>query len=119
MANNLHYVEWYNGSMNIDVSKLETIKNELDAMQENDAIFVYEGGHEKYAILPIDAYNKVCDLLDALDDSNPLNAKIDIIGDRQQLTYEEYERVKSLIMEAVEKAFKPKADKLNWWRVIL
>ena len=99
--------------MNIDVSKLETIKDELDTMQENDAIFVYEGGHEKYAILPIDTYNKVCDLLDALDEANPLNAKIDVIGDKQQLTYEEYERVKSLIMEAVEKAFKPKADKLN------
>lgn len=107
------YTEWYNYSMNIDISKLETIKNELDSLQENDAIFVSENGIEKYAVMPVETYNKVCDLLDALDQTNPLNAKIDVIGDRQQLTYEEYERVKSLIMEAVEKAFKPKADKLN------
>lgn len=99
--------------MGIDISKLENIRKQLDSLQDNDALFVNENGIEKYAILPVETYNKVCDLLDALDATNPLNARIDIIGDRQQLTYEEYERVKSLIMEAVEKAFKPRADKLN------
>lgn len=99
--------------MGIDISKLENIRKQLDSLQDNDALFVNENGIEKYAILPVETYNKVCDLLDALDATNPLNARIDVIGDRQQLTYEEYERVKSLIMEAVEKAFKPRADKLN------
>ena len=89
--------------MGIDISKLESIQEQLDSLQENDVLFVHENGVEKYAI----------DLLDALDATNPLNARIDVIGDKQQLTYEEYERVKSLIMEAVEKAFKPRADKLN------
>ena len=99
--------------MNVDISELNTIRKDLDSLQEDDALFIYENGREKYAVMPIDTYNKVCDLLDEFDEANPLNAKIDIIGDRQQLTYEEYERVKSLIMDAVEKAFKPKADKLN------
>ena len=70
-----------------------------------------ENGETKYAIISIDTYDKVEDLLRAMN--GDIGASVKVIGGDNDLSYEEYERIKSMIMDAVEKTFKPKAEKLN------
>ena len=98
--------------MNIDVNEIIEIKDRLDSLCEDDALFIDEDGKTKYAIIPIDSYDKVEDLLDAINGDSLSNVKV-VGGNSNDLTYEEYERIKSMIMDAVERTFKPKAEKLN------
>ena len=72
-----------------------------------------ENGEVKYAIMPIDTYDRAEDLFALMDSFDGNGPKVKVIGSNEDLTYEEYERIKALIMEAVEKTFKPKAEKLN------
>lgn len=99
--------------MNIDIKKIDSIKADLDELKENDALFIDENGKTKYAIMPIETYDKAEDLLNMFETMNGEQAQVKIIGSNEDITYEEYERIKALIMEAVEKTFKPKAEKLN------
>lgn len=99
--------------MNIDVNKLNQIKDELNELKnDNDVLFVDEDGKNKYAIISIETYDKLEYLLSLLPENNQAPA-VKIIGNNVDLSYEEYERIKNSIMEAVEKTFKPKAEKLN------
>lgn len=98
--------------MNINIDEIIEIKDRLDSLCEDDALFIDENGKTKYAIIPIESYDKVEDLLDAINGDSMSNVKV-VGGNGNDLTYEEYERIKSMIMDAVEKTFKPKAEKLN------
>lgn len=99
--------------MNIDINKLENIKQDLDELNQDDVLYIDENGQTKYAIMPIEKYDKAEDVL-AMFDGFENGPKVKVIGANQEdLTYEEYERIKTLIMDAVEKTFKPKAEKLN------
>lgn len=106
-------VEWYNWIMNIDIKKLGDIKLELDELKENQALFIDEDGKTKYAIIPIDYYDKSEEVMTMMNQMDNIGSNVRIIGPDSELTYEEYERIKTGIMEAVEKTLKPKAEKLN------
>ena len=97
--------------MNINIDKLLNIKDELDELNDNQALFIEEDDKVKYAIVPIETYDKLEELL-AFDDLGN-NPNIKVIGPDVELSYEEYERVKDGIMDLVEKALRPKAEKLN------
>lgn len=99
--------------MNIDINKLGEIKVELDQMSENDALYIDEDGKTKYAIMPIKRFDRAEELLELFDGMNGQAPQIKVVGSNEELSYEEYEKIKALIMEAVEKTFKPKAEKLN------
>lgn len=100
--------------MNIDIRKIENIKAELDDLKENDVLYIDENGDTKYAIIPVELYDKFEELSAFLDEMNKATPQVKVIGpEQEEMTYEEYERVKNLILEAVEKAFKPSAEKLN------
>lgn len=100
--------------MNINIKDIEIIKDELSTLKENDALFINdENGKAKYAIMPIETYDRAEDLFALMDSFDENGPKVKVIGSNEDLTYEEYERIKALIMEAVEKTFKPKAEKLN------
>lgn len=100
--------------MNIDINKLENIRQELSELKDNDVLYIDEDGKTKYAIMAIEAYDRADDILSLFDENKGLNANVKVIGaNNEDITYEEYERIKALIMEAVEKTFKPKAEKLN------
>lgn len=105
------YVEWYNCCMNIDINKLGDIKLELDQMKENDTLYIEENGEVKYAIMHVSRYDRADELLDIFDNNS--SSQVKIIGSNEELSYEEYEKIKALIMDAVEKTFRPKAEKLN------
>ena len=100
-------------SMNIDIKELENVKSKLEELKDNDVIYIEEDGKAKYAVMLLNTYNKVDDLLDIVNDNNISNTKVKVIGSNEEITYEEYEKIKALIMEAVDKTFKPKAEKLN------
>ena len=97
--------------MNIDINKLNNIKNELDSLIEDEALFIEKDGIAKYAIIPIETYDKVEDLIQVIN--GDAGQQVKVVGDNVELSYEEYERIKSMIMDAVERTFKPKAEKLN------
>lgn len=100
--------------MNIDINKLGDIKVDLDQMKKDDTLFIEEDGKVKYAIMHIDRYDRADELLDIFDGSdNQDNPEVKVVGLNEELTYEEYEKIKAVIMDAVEKTFKPKAEKLN------
>ena len=99
--------------MNIDINTLKNIKDELDSLKEDDVLYIDENGVTKYAIMPVEKYDEAEDLFALMDDMKKTTPQVKIIGADEELSYEEYERIKAAIIEAVEKTFKPKAEKLN------
>lgn len=103
----------YNGfNMNIDIERLKEIKDELDAMNESDVLFIDEDRKAKYVIMPVELYDTLEDLLNVLNAPAPASVRI-AAPEEIDLSYDEYERIKKQIMEAVEKTFMPKPEKLN------
>lgn len=103
----------YNGfNMNIDIERLKEIREELDAMNEADVLYIDEDRKAKYVIMPVELYDTLEDLLNVLN--TPVSASVRIAAPEEiDLSYDEYERIKKQIMEAVEKTFMPKPEKLN------
>lgn len=103
----------YNGfNMNIDIERLKEIKEELDAMNETDVLYIDQDRKAKYVIMPVELYDTLEDLLNVLN--TPVSASVRIAAPEEiDLSYDEYERIKKQIMEAVEKTFMPKPEKLN------
>ena len=99
--------------MNVDIEKLKLNREELEEMSESDVLFVTENNTEKYAIIPIALYDAVEDVLTTLND--PVFVPQVRIASNQEieLSYDEYERIKEQILEAVEKTLMPKPEKLN------
>ena len=98
--------------MNIDIRKIQEIKDELDSLNENDVLFIEDEGNVKYAIMPIELYDSMEDLMSVLNGHNGTSVRI-ATPDDLDLSYDEYERIKKQIMDAVEKTFMPKPEKLN------
>ncbi len=103
----------YNGfNMNIDIERLKEIREELDAMNEADVLYIDQDRKAKYVIMPVELYDTLEDLLNVLN--TPVSASVRIAAPEEiDLSYDEYERIKKQIMEAVEKTFMPKPEKLN------
>ncbi len=98
--------------MNIDIKRIEEIRDDLEAMGQNDVLFIEEDGKTRYAVLPIEVFDQVEDVLSMLN--APAEASVKIATSRDiDLTYDEYERIKDQILEAIEKTFMPKPEKLN------
>ena len=98
--------------MNIDIERLKEIREELDAMNETDVLYIDEDRKAKYVIMPVELYDTLEDLLSVLN--APASASVRIAAPEEiDLSYDEYERIKKQIMEAVEKTFMPKPEKLN------
>ena len=98
--------------MNIDIRKIQEIKDELHSLNENDVLFIEDEGNVKYAIMPIELYDSMEDLMSVLNGQNGTSVRI-ATPDDLDLSYDEYERIKKQIMDAVEKTFMPKPEKLN------
>ena len=101
----------------IDINEIENIKEELNNLQEDETLCITENGHEKFMLMSVDAYDALTseDNADVFSEENLLrNPNIRVISpDNFELTYDEYENVKKQVMDAFEKTFKPKPEKLN------
>jgi len=99
--------------MNIDIKKLENIKEQLDSLKEDEVAFVSEKGKNKYVILPMSLYETFDDVLAmSKSENNVSNVRV-VNANDFELSYDEYENVKKQIIEAFDKTFKPKPEKLN------
>jgi|GEM_PF-1298851 len=98
--------------MNIDINRITAIKDELDSLSENDVLFIDEENKTKYAIMPIELYDSLEDLMTMLGTNAAPSVRI-VPSEDIDLSYDEYERIKKQIMDAVEKTFMPKPEKLN------
>ena len=98
--------------MLLDLEKLELLQDELDCLDENDFVFLCENGQKKYAVVPIEMFEILEELSATFDDlyTSPV---VRVDSENLDLTYDEYERIKQQIMEAVEKTLMPKPEKLN------
>lgn len=101
----------------IDIKQLKEIKEELDQLEEDDAIFVDENNDTKYVILPVGLYDMLESYRSLLEgDKIPTNGsdvKIISANTPSELSYDEYETIKKQLMEVFDKTFRPKPDKLN------
>ncbi|MBR5341429.1 MAG: hypothetical protein IK151_05835 [Erysipelotrichaceae bacterium] len=98
--------------MNIDIEKISEIKDELHDLKDNDVLFIDEEGKTKYAVMNVEMFDNIEDVLMMLNSSTGASVRI-ASPDDIDLSYEEYERIKRQILEAVEKTFMPKPEKLN------
>lgn len=99
--------------MNIDIKRIENLKEELATLEENEVCFVEDKGISKYVIIPMSAYEEYEEISSLIND-NSSKPIIRVAGANEiDVTYEEYEKIKQQINDAVDQAFKPKPEKLN------
>ena len=93
----------------IDLERIKDIQEELEDLEESDILFVEEDGVQKYAIMNIQFYDMIEEVVNMLQTPQVNIAKPEDF----ELSYDEYERVKNQIMDIVEKTLMPKPEKLN------
>ena len=100
--------------MNIDIEKVKDIKNELMSLyDEEEVLFIEEDGEAKYAIMNIVDFKDLKEIMDLFDDKGPKRiVKFSGLEDID-VSYEDYEKIREQVLEAFDKTFKPKPEKLN------
>lgn len=100
--------------MNIDIERLENIREELEELEGEDAIFVDEDGDTRFVILPASVFETVEHFMEMVANPSKLTPSISIVGGKGlELSYDEYEQVKEQILKALDETLKPKPDKLS------
>ena len=97
---------------NVDIRELENIRKQLDALEDEDVLFVDEDGDSRYVIMPVAQYDFIEEMLRQSQNLSMPRVRV-INGNELELTYDEYEAVKKQLNEIIEKTFKPKPEKLN------
>ena len=93
----------------VDLERIKDIEEELENLDDTEVLFVEENGVEKYAIMNIQFYDMIEEVVNMLQTPQVNIAKPEDF----ELSYDEYERVKNQIMDIVEKTLMPKPEKLN------
>lgn len=111
-------MKWYNNFMKkIDVENINELDEMLNDIEDGDAVILSEGKEEKYAIISINDYCLFQELMELDRQINPFKygqTEIRIVNDDNiEVSYEEYENIKKQLLEALDKTFKPKLEKLN------
>jgi len=97
---------------NISINELENIKESLENLEEDEALFIDDNGVTKYAIMKVSKYDEIEAMNDLTKSISPTNIKI-IGGNNHELTYDEYMMIREQIIKAFDNNFKPKPEKLN------
>ena len=94
----------------IDIKEVENIRSILDEMHEDDVVYLMKGEDEQFAIMTIEYYR----LLEEVSLVLSQGPKIDIQGNPDfELTYDQYERGKNIVLDLLEQTFMPKPENLN------
>ncbi len=102
----------YNRVMNIELSKLKEIEEELEGLRDHEVLTVTEDGEKRFAVLPWSYYEQIEELAEMIADANKNPVQM-ITGENFDISYEEYESIRDQIIEALEKTLMPKPEKLN------
>lgn len=102
----------------VKVEDLKVIDDELDTLSDGDALIVCDGKEEKYAIITMSDYLDYQELIKFEAQMHPfkngVTPEVHVLGDEDiEITYEEYESIKKQLLEALDKTFKSKLEKLN------
>lgn len=98
----------------VDINKIKNIKKELESLEKDEVLFVNEDGSSKYVCMPMELYETVEDFINVDEEELLKNTQIKVINANDiELTYDEYEKVKEQIIDALDRTFKPKPEKLN------
>lgn len=100
--------------MNIKIERLNEIRDELEDLKDDEMIFVDDEDESRFVILPIAAFEGIEQVAEMISHPMKMSPSVSIIGAKAlELSYDEYEQVKEQILEAFDKTFKPKPDKLS------
>ena len=102
----------YNEVMEIELSKLKDIREELESLQDHEVLTVEENGEKRFAVLPWSHYEQIEELSMMIADANKNPVQM-VTGGNFDISYEEYESIRDQIIEALEKTLMPKPEKLN------
>ena len=98
--------------MNVDIKKLESIREELESLDEDDVLFVEEDGKAGYVLMRTEYYDYIDEMI--RQTQSLMSPKVKVISaENLELTYDEYEAVKKQLNDIIEQTFKPKPEKLN------
>ena len=102
---------------NIKIDRLKNIAEELENLGEDDVLFVDDDNKTCYAIMPIAYFDKLDVYRELQENEGSLcNAQVKIMGGNgivEELSFDDYEKIRSQLLEIFDKSFKPKSDKLN------
>ena len=97
--------------MSINIDELANIKDLLSTLDDESVLYVEEDGENKYVIMTSSFYEGVAEVAEAL--KNGAATAIKVAMPSFDLSYEDYENIKRQVDEALDKAFRPKPEKLN------
>ncbi len=99
--------------MNIDIKELPQIVDKLKSLDTDEVLYICREGISEYVIMPIEYYQSVEEIMDMFNSTASFPQVRITNPEDLELSYDEYERIKNQIMEAVERTLKPKPEKLN------
>lgn len=101
----------------IDIKEKEMIIDSLSEVKEDNHLIITDGKEEKLAVITMSEYIKFMDLIELDKKIHPFKygeAEIQVINDENiEISYEEYENIRKQLLDALDKTFKPKLEKLN------
>ena len=97
--------------MSINIDELANIKDLLSTLDDESVLYVEEDGENKYVIMTSSLYEGVAEVAEAL--KNGAATAIKVAMPSFDLSYEDYENIKRQVDESLDKAFRPKPEKLN------
>lgn len=97
--------------MSININELDNIRDLLESLDDESVLYVEEDGTNKYVIMTSSLYDGVAEVADALKAGAATAIKVAMPS--FELSYEDYENIKKQVDEALDKAFRPKPEKLN------
>ena len=98
--------------MKIDINEVKELKESLDVLEENELLFIKENDEEKYVLMNVTLFEQIKDIAKFISEDAAKYANAHPVEDIE-LSYEEYENIKKQIIDALEKTFLPKPEKLN------
>jgi len=95
------------------LSDFEDLKEELENDDVNESVtFLDDNGDVKYVMFPYDLVERINSLVQEPSENTDIKV-LTPDGQTPELSYEEYEHIKSSILKAFDENFKPKPNKLN------
>lgn len=98
--------------MKIDINELANLKEKLYDLKDEEVLEIYDEGEKSFVVLNYDFFKQIEDLSIMIAETNAMKENMQPI-ENLELTYEEFENVKEQVIDALEKTFLPKPDKLN------
>lgn len=100
--------------LKIDINELKNIKDDLKSLDDDEVAFIEEENETKFVIMPAGQYDELESFRSFLDEGRVKTSNVKIITNAtNELTYDEYEKIKKQLIEVIDKTLKPNPEKFN------